>query len=306
MLAAALRHLHIARAAGDPEPVIDDLITLIRQRHNCIWQELELEPDEVEEYDRLTRPLRRSLRALIGGKFGDVFARPASRQAFPNAMVIDTSSIKSGDSRFLAAVLLAAWGDTYAQVEADQALADAGLAVRRLYCLTLDELWRVMDLGGSLPERVNETTRLNRGQGIGQIMISHSIADINETGKGTTDGMVERAGALIIGGTTKKEIARLDDVVTLTGSERSEISRWWSISQAAMTEPERDQDGRLIRKPPPGAGKFLIKASAEEPGIPIDVTLTSVERDWGGQRTSARFDRDPHPTPDTREQEPAA
>ena len=43
---------------------------------------------------------------------------------------------------------------------AEQALADAGLAPRRLYCLTLDELWRVLNLGGSMADRVNELTRL--------------------------------------------------------------------------------------------------------------------------------------------------
>lgn len=317
VLAAALRHLHTpafhAPAAGpvagggaavsSPAPVIADLISLIRDRNPVVWQELELErptdtddpsAPEIAEYEQLVRPLRRSLRGLIGGRFGDVFARPTTRQPFPCAMDIDTSSIKAGDSRFLAAVLLAAWGDTYAQVEADQALADVGLAERRLYCLILDELWRVMGLGGSLPERVNELTRLNRTQGIGQIMISHSVLDISATSNATTDGIAERAGAIIIGGTTKKEIQRLDDIVTLTWAERRRLRRWWSISQAAMKTPQRDAQGRAIRTPPPGAGKFLIKASSEEPGIPFDVVLTSVERAWGGQQTSARFDREPH------------
>jgi hypothetical protein len=37
---------------------------------------------------------------------------------------------------------------------------------------------------------------------------------------------------------------------------------------------------------PPGAGRFLIKPSSEDPGIPVDVVLTSVEREWGGQNTN--------------------
>ena len=94
---------------------------------------------------------------------------------------IDTSRIKAGDPRFLAAVMIAAWSDIYGMVEADQALADEGLAPRRRYCLTLDELWRVLRLGGTMPDRVNELTRLNRTQGVGQIMITHSLRDLTPT-----------------------------------------------------------------------------------------------------------------------------
>jgi hypothetical protein len=37
---------------------------------------------------------------------------------------------------------------------------------------------------------------------------------------------------------------------------------------------------------------FLIKTSADQPGIPVQVVLTSVEQAWGGQQTSRRWDRD--------------
>ena len=29
-----------------------------------------------------------------------------------------------------------------------------------------------------------------------------------------------------------------------------------------------------------------IKSSSEDPGLPVDVVLTSVEREWGGQNTN--------------------
>jgi hypothetical protein len=74
--------------------------------------------------------------------------------------------------------------------------------------------------------------------------------------------------------------------------EKQAVTSWWSISQEHLGEPERDSSGRLLRRPPPGAGKFLIKASGDQPGIPVDVFLTSVERTWGGQQTSSRWDRD--------------
>jgi hypothetical protein len=298
VLGAALRVLY--RQPGRV-PVIADLRELIAGRHQLLWAELELEyPDSdeqsqltaVREYDRLTLPLRRSLRALIGGKYGDVFARPTERRPLTAGVIVDTSAIKAGNKDFLAAVLLAAWSDTYGQVEADSALADAGLAPRRLYCMVLDELWRVLELGGSLPERVNELTRLNRTDGVGQIMTTHSANDLAGTGSSRTDGIAERAGAIIIGGVPRKELSRLDELITLTSSENQALTSWYSISRERVAEPERDSDGRLLRPPPPGAGLFLIKTSADQPGIPVQVVLTSVEHAWGGQQTSGRWDRD--------------
>jgi hypothetical protein len=296
VLGAALRHLYQTPAAM---PVIADVLTLIRARHRMLWDELELEyPDAgeqsqiaaVKEYDELTLPLRRSLRALIGGKYGDVFARPTQRLPLTSGVVVDTSPIKAGNKDFLGAVLLAAWADTYGHVEADSALAAAGLLPKRLYCMVLDELWRVLELGGSLPERVNELTRLNRTDGIGQIMVTHSVNDLADTGSARTDGIGERAGAIIIGGIPRKELDRLDELVTLTSRESNALTSWYSVSRDRLAEPERDADGRLQRRPPPGAGLFLIKTSADQPGIPVQVVLTSVEQAWGGQQTSRRWD----------------
>jgi hypothetical protein len=58
-------------------------------------------------------------------------------------------------------------------------------------------------------------------------------------------------------------------VVTLTDAERSAVQSWWSTSLAAL---ERNET-------PPGAGKFLIKSASEDPGLPVDVVLTTVERE---------------------------
>jgi hypothetical protein len=299
VLGAALRQLYQQPGIV---PVIADLRALIASRPAALWAELELEhPDgaddesrlaAVKEYDALTLPLRRSLRALIGGKYGDVFARPTQRRPLTAGVIVDTSAIKAGNKDFLAAVLLAAWSDTYGQVEADSALAAAGHTPKRLYCMVLDEMWRVLELGGTLPERVNELTRLNRTDGVGQIMVAHSANDLKDTGSARTDGIGERAGAIIIGGVPKKELDRLDELITLTSSEQQAITSWYSISREHLAEPQRDQDGRLLRPPPPGAGRFLIKTSADQPGIPVHVVLTSVEQAWGGQQTSRRWDRD--------------
>jgi hypothetical protein len=255
-------------------PIVADLIAYVEAKPQDL-RDLLLARDD-DKYDDLTLPLLRSLKSLVGGKFGDVFSRRTQRRDTPVALNIDTSAIKAGDPAFLAAVLMAAWADVYGMVEAEQALADAGIAKRRLYCLTLDELWRVLQLGGTLPERVNELTRLNRTQGVGQIMITHSVRD------DASGGLFERAGAILIGGVPHKEVEALSDVMTLTQREKTALQEWWSMSQANL-----DQNSV-----PPGAGKFLLKPSGDDPGIPVDVILSSAEVQWGGQDTNRAWRRE--------------
>ena len=268
--------LAVLYANDGDEPLLADLDQLLAARHPAVRAVL-LDRGKDEVYDELIEPLRRSITALLGGQFGDVFARRVERMTGPpRAWSLDTSRIKAGDPRFLAAVLIAAWSDTYGMVEAQQALYEAGLGPRVLYCMVLDELWRVLNLGGTLPDRVNELTRLNRTDGIGQIMITHSIRDLARGGNSNVEGIEERAGAIMIGGAPRKELVALDQVVTLNNAERRAIQEWWSTSEALI---ERNEV-------PPGAGKFLLKASSETPGIPIQVVLSSVEKEWGGQNTN--------------------
>jgi hypothetical protein len=274
-LNAALRRLY---EPGVKEPVLRDVFDVLEQRADAV-RAVVLDRGIDDTYESLVGPTQRSIQALLNGQYGDVFARrverPVERQP---AVSIDTSRIKSGDERFLAAVMMAAWSETYGQVEAEQALAEAGIAPGRLYCLTLDELWRVLQLGGTMPERVNELTRLNRTQGVGQIMITHSIRDLARGKRTNIEGIEERAGAIIVGGVPKREIDALSEVMTLTDAEQAELRTWWSMYDAAARGDHSDR--------PPGAGLFLIKPSSEDPGIPVDIVLTSVEREWGGQNTN--------------------
>jgi hypothetical protein len=276
-LGAALRLLYELDTSAPP--TLPDVVQVLTGRVEAV-RAVVLDGGRDDVYDELLGPLQRSLIALLSGAFGDVFARPVPRgDDHAPAVNIDTSRIKSGDAAFLAAVMMAAWSETYGQVEAEQALADAGLGPRRLYCLTLDELWRVLNLGGSLPDRVNELTRLNRTQGVGQIMITHSIRDLG-TGRVNVEGIEERAGAIVVGGVPRAEIDQLSRVMTLTNREAAALSAWWSTSAGFIEH----------RDVPPGAGKFLIKPSSDDPGIAVEVVLTSSERAWGGQNTNRAWE----------------
>jgi hypothetical protein len=284
-LTTALRLLYEQMATGNPEPTISDVEQLIGLRPVELQDVLLTTTDE--EFDRLTKPLRRSLRALLNGQYGDVFTRRVDRsEARPPAVNIDTSRIKAGDERFLAAVMVTAWSEAYGIVEADQALAAAGLAKQPLYCLVLDELWRVLQLGPTMARRVDELTRLNRTRGIGQIMATHSSMDGTD---GQVHGLEERAGVIVVGAVPITELDRLERVLTFTDRERSMIRSWWSSRSAGSDAVEGERDAAGNRVIPPGAGKFLIKPSADDPGIPVQVVLSSVEDEWGGQDTNSAW-----------------
>lgn len=271
---------------NDQEPLLRDVEMLLAERPAAVRAAVVDQGDDAT-YDRLIGPLRRSLLALVGGEIGDVFSRRVTRsEGQAPAFCLDTSSIKSGDPKLLASVLVAGWSDTYGMVEANQALANAGLAERALYCLILDELWRVLQLGGTMPDRVDELTRLNRTEGIGQIFITHTVADLKK-------GMQDRMAALMIGGVPKSEIELLDQVMTLTRAERQKLLSWWSQSSGAQTGRKRrfGKDKSLDREgKPPGAGLFLLKTSSEDPGIPVEIVLSSEERKWGGQNTNKTWE----------------
>jgi hypothetical protein len=276
-LATALRLLYTRPpgAGGTVAPSLPDLVAVLAQR-----------PDEVrsvvlarggdDEYDALLDPLHRSLLALLSGPYGSVFSRPVDRSDTDTpALTIDTSAIKAGDPGYLAVVLVGAWSEAYGRVETAQALAAAGLAPPRRHVLILDELWRVLRTGGAgMADRVNELTRLNRTDGVCQIMVTHGIRDLSTGRDQQVEGIEHRAGALVIGGVPRQEVEALAGVVSLTDTEAAELVSW---SSTADLDP---------RTRPPGSGKFLIKHSATEPGIPVDVLLTPTELAWGGQNSN--------------------
>lgn len=272
-LATGLRLLY---AAGAQAPSLPDLVDVLGQR-----------PDEVrsvvlarggdDDYDALVDPVRRSLLALLAGPYGSVFSRPVDRgDVDAPALAIDTSAITAGDPGYLAAVLVAAWSEAYGRVEAAAALAEAGLAPARRHVILLDELWRVLRAGrgAGLADRVNELTRLGRTDGVCQIMVTHSIRDLSSGRDPQVDGIEHRAGALVIGGVPRQEVEALAGVVSLTDTEAAELVSWSST-------PDLDPRSR-----PPGSGKFLVKHSPTEPGIPVDVLLTPTEVAWGGQNSN--------------------
>lgn len=270
-LAAALRVL-LDRGTATP-PTITDLITCLQQRPERV-RTMVYDRGIDTEYDQLIYPLLRSLSAVISGPFGELFSGQSTTRIDLDApaISIDVSTISDTDSDLQAAALLAAWTEGFAAVHAAQTLADEGLAPQRLHLGILDELWRVLRAGTGMVDRVDRTTRLNRADAMGTIYITHTLDDFEaiagEQDRAKARGIISRTGATLIGGLTSSDVGKVDAVVPLSHRERDRIVAWSSPPSFNTHTSKQD--------PPPGQGKFLIKAGSR-PGVPVQVVLTPTE-----------------------------
>lgn len=271
-LAAAIAVLNDRRGAG-VAPVLGDLVRVLAAGPERVRAVL-LDRGDDTVYARLTDPLQRSLLALMSGAFGEVFAGRTTTTLTLDApaVCLDTSGIADTDARLQAAALLACWNEGFSAVLAAQALADAGLERQRVFFAIMDELWRALQAGEGMVDRVDGITRLNRAKVMGQAMITHTGKDLDalptEADRMKARGFIERAGFVALGGLAGAEMGSLGEVVALSTSERRLVTDWasppvWDSAAGAEAEP-------------PGLGKFLIKVGGR-PGIPLRVQLTSTE-----------------------------
>jgi hypothetical protein len=280
MLAAALELLmaaHAGRTGPEGVPTLPDLARLLEEGPEPLRMAALARGDELA-YRRLADPVQRSLQAVIRGPLGSTFAGPTTTP-IPLTSVgvcVDISALGERDERLTAAVMLATWADGFGAMEAAAALADAGKAPRRRYLVVLDELWRPLRLGAGLPDRMDAITRINRSLGVGQVMLTHTLKDL-ESMTSTADqrkarGFAERAGMLLCAGLPRRELEELSGVVGLSKPEIDMVSSW---STPPSWAPRHGADG--MPAPPPGAGNVLIKVGGRS-GIPVKVEITETER----------------------------
>lgn len=258
----------------DGVPVLADLIHLLDQGPAEL-RAVTLDRGVEERYRQVVDPLHATLLGLLDGPMGTAFSRHTTTPidlSSPGGVCVDISGIDSADAQLQAAVLLSCWADGFASVEASHALADAGLEPARNYFVVLDELWRVLRAGEGLVDRVDAITRLNRQVGIGQALITHTMADLlalpTEAERLKAKGFAERAGMVACGGLPEAEMDSLTQVVRLSKREKRLLVDW---STPASWDPLR-----LRESEPPGRGNFLIKVGGR-PGIAFHVDLTSAE-----------------------------
>ncbi len=269
VLSAALRLL-IGSHRADRPPVLADLVQMLDQGPDPVRLPT-LDRGDDDTYRSVVDPLQRSLIALIDGELGAVFAGQTSTRLSLDspAVCVDVSGLAGHDETLTAAVLLATWNETYGTVWAANALADAGVAPQRHTLVVLDELWRVLSAGPGMVDRINFLGRTNRQDGVGQIAITHTIADLNALelaqDRAKARGFIERSALLMLGGLPMHELDEIDaGIVRLTGAEKALVSSWHTPTSIARNTA------------PPGRGKFLLKV-ANRPGIPVQVLLTDAE-----------------------------
>lgn len=258
----------------DGTPILPDLLEVVRAAPKEL-REAALDRGSHDRYKAVTEELEAALVALMpGGRFGDVFARPTTKpMQADRAVAFDVSAIPASDGDLRAAALMASWSAGFAVVNIAQILADHGLQKRRHYLVIMDELHQALKAGPGLVDRVDYLTRLNRTEGVGLAMITHTLKDLRSLPRPEdvtkAMGFIERSGMLITGGLPMSEMPDLSKVYALSNVEQRLLKSW---TAPPAWDPKRGREA-----PPPGRGKFLIKVGGR-PGIPVSVTLTEAEK----------------------------
>ncbi|WP_253919896.1 ATP/GTP-binding protein [Dietzia psychralcaliphila] len=269
-------------------PLLRDLIDFIRSGSDGLRRALFV-ADETE-YRRTVQTLVQTLESLTDGVMGQVFAEHTTTKIDLDApaICIDVSAISRGDQSLKAGVLLACWSDAYGAMEAAHVLADCGLANQRYFLAILDEMWATLGAGAGMVQRVDELTRLNRTDGTGLLMITHTGRDLetlpNEVDVKTAMGFIERAGMVICGGLPAGELDRLKGVLQFSDAEAAMITAWSKGAPIERTQLRQE------KKRPLGQGMFMLKPSKDGThGIPIHVQLTHTERATNIHDTNTRL-----------------
>jgi len=266
------RALQVLDERHDGVPVLRDLVTVLRDAPDAV-REVAEDRGNIERYRDLTENLLISLRGLQRGRVGDIFAEQTTtpmRRDVP--VVFDISSIQGTDVYLEGAALMACWAYGFGAVAVAHALADAGLEPERLYWMVLDETWRSLRAG--LVDNMDAITRLNRNEGVGQAMITHTMSDLealaNKADVMKAQGFVERAGMVFCGALPPSEFSKLRQVMAFSDAEQEMVTSW-------TNPPAWDSHANGVVDAPPGCGNFLAKVGGR-PGIPFHVDLTKAER----------------------------
>lgn len=275
LLRTALMYLQVddqGNPLPGPAPTIRDVLALFETETPPQVLVNKVIADDVDDFRRITRPLRLLLMALLSdGMFGPIFDGPTEHLDITRPGGFDISAVDD-DGPTQAAVQLACWAYGNASIALATRMADIGVGPRRRYVLVMDELWKLLRASDTLVYRVDKLTRLNRELGVGQIMASHTMNDLRLATEELTRvawGFVERSAMVFLGGLVDREFGNLKEVFSLSQREQGFITDW---AQEGTVDPTTG------RSPGPrGRGKFMLKLG-KQPGIPFQVVLTDRER----------------------------
>lgn len=250
------------------QPTVIDVLAVIEEGPDVIRSAARTNTS-AEFRDRVA-DLNFTLDLLATGSLAGCFDRPTSKPIDLDApaVSVDISRVGAAGDKLLTAAMLCVWSYGFAMVDAAAALAEQGLAPRCSYLAVMDELWRALRGAPGLVEYADSLTRLNRAKGMGTIMITHSLADLDalatEADRAKARGFIERCAITVMGGLPPRELARVHEITPLTGPEQELVTSW--------SAPDSWQPGARH----PCRGKYLIK-TGERLGIPIELSLVGAE-----------------------------
>lgn len=181
-------------------------------------------------------------------------------------------------------MLAATWSSAFAAKNATDMMAEAGLLPRRNHVIIMDEMHRALRASPLMVDRLDLLTRLNRQWGVGQIMITHTFADLlcldTQAQNNKARGFVERSKIKVLGALSRTEIKRY-----LRGESGLPISVREEDMLADWATPTNFDANASFK----GVGKFLVKLGGL-PGIPVNVQMCDIERS-GFNDTNAKWSR---------------
>jgi hypothetical protein len=279
VIVSALQELNAKFQDSVAPPILQDLYNII-MNPSPIMLDTALCDNSIDKYLVEIKDLIAVLKSLIeGGRFGTIFSNYTSEpMRIDKPVVFDISKLNTSDKALRAAVLIACWTTGFGTVQIAKLLASLGIEKQRHYFLVLDEMHQALGAGIGMVERIDYLTRLNRAEGIGQAMITHTPKDLlalpTQEERMKAAGLVERSGIKLLGGLSSQDADTLDDIFGLSGEEKRLISSWQSPA------------GYSKDAQPPGRGNFLIKIGGRT-GIPVHVSLTRTESEGAVNETSS-------------------
>ncbi len=250
------------------DPTVPDVLRLLREGPDHLVAAAEA--DSREEYQAETKALRHTLNLLCEGSLKGIFDGPTTKPIDLDAPAacIDISHVAAAGDTLVAAAMLSTWAYGFGMVDAAAALADEGLAPRLNYFAVMDELWCALRGGPGLVEHADALTRLNRSKGMGHVMLTHSLADLEALptaeDRAKARGFPERCDIKVLAGLSPREIGELSELVPMSEPERNLVASWASA--------ESWQSGARH----PGRGKYLIK-TGQRMGIPVELEYVGDE-----------------------------
>ncbi|WP_230519612.1 hypothetical protein [Salinispora arenicola] len=254
------------RRTGDP--VIPDVLAVLDQGPDTI--RAAARATSAADYRRRIDDLVATLRLLCEGTLAGVFDSATSTpiDLSAKAVSIDISRVAAAGDKLVAAAMLSTWSYGYAVIDAAAVLADQSLAPRRRHLAIMDELWRALRGAPGLVEPADALTRLSRNLGVAQIMLTHSLDDLDalasDEDRAKGRGLAERCAIKVLAALPGRELDRISQMVRLSMPERDMVASW--------AAPEALVPGAMH----PGRGKYLVK-TGERAGMPVALHLVGEE-----------------------------